>query len=186
MEIENIDHQIVHDNKVFKKYISHLQIESRLNELSDELNDYYINKSPLIIGILNGCIYFMMDLLKKFNFKYQIDFIKAGSYKGTKRLNLNIESISDKKYYNNDILIIEDIIDSGQTLNKVCSKLANNNPKDIKIITLLNKNTKKRKTTFDIDWVAFNIIDKYVIGYGLDYNNLFRYLKDIYIENEEK
>ena len=71
-------------------------------------------------------------------------------------------------------------------MNKVCNKLTTNNPKDIKIITLLNKNTKKRNITFDIDWVAFNIIDKYVIGYGLDYNNLFRYLKDIYIENEEK
>ena len=126
----------------------------------------------------------MMDLLKRVNFKYEIDFIKASSYQGTKSMDLNLDSIESDKFKNKNILIVEDIIDTGKTMNKIYSDIQKCNPKDIKLITLLNKNTKNRNLQFEIDWIGFNIIDKYVIGYGMDYNNLFRYLKDVYIENE--
>ena len=172
------------DNKVFNKYIEYPKIKSKINELAEKLNNHYSNKSPLVIGVLNGSIYFMMDILRKINFKYEIDFIMARSYKGTKRSKLNTNKIISRRYKNKDILVIEDIIDSGHTMNKIYKDLLSCKPKDIKVITLLNKNTKKRNILFDIDWVGFNIIDKSVIGYGMDYNNLFRYLKDIYIENE--
>ncbi len=172
------------DSKVFSKYILDHEINNIVIKLSNELNNCYKNKSPLIIGITNGCIYFMMDLLKKVNFKYEIDFIKASSYQGTKSMDLNLDNIESNKFKNKDILIVEDIIDTGKTMNKIYSDILKCNPKDIKLITLLNKNTKNRNLQFEIDWVGFNIVDKYVIGYGMDYNNLFRYLKDIYIENE--
>ena len=175
---------IVCDDIVFKKYISNKNIEKELTKLSIHLNQYYYGKTPMVIGILNGSIYFMIDLLNKVNFKYEIDFIKSSSYKGTERQTLTLDKFSNTKFKNKEILIIEDIIDSGQTMNKIYQDLQTTNPKDIKIVSLLNKHTKKRKISFNIDWVGFNIVDKYVIGYGMDYNNLFRYLKDIYIKDE--
>lgn len=174
------------DGMSFKKYISSDRIDARINDLAKELNSYYENKEPIIVGVLNGSIYFMIDLIKKLNFKYQIDFIKASSYKGTKRMNLASDILEKNKYEDKDVLIVEDIIDSGNTMNKIYNDLIDCNIKNFKVITLLDKQIKSRNILFTINWSGFNIIDKYVIGFGLDYNNLFRYLKDIYIENEKK
>ena len=176
--------ELLIDSKVFIKYILEDEINDIVTKLSNELSEYYKDKSPLILGITNGCIYFMMDLLKKVDFQYEIDFIKASSYQGTESMELSLDKIELDKFKNKNVLIIEDIIDTGKTMNKIYSDIIKCKPKDVKIITLLNKNTKKRDLQFQIDWIGFNIIDKYVIGYGMDFNNLFRYLKDIYIENE--
>ena len=172
------------DSKVFKKYLSSHKIHKIVIEISKELNEYYADKTPVIIGITNGCIYFMMDLLRKINFKYEINFINASSYRGTKSMVLTVDKINSIDFKGRNILVVEDIIDSGKTMNKIYEDILRCNPKDIKVITLLNKNTKHRNLKFKINWIGFNIPDKYVIGYGMDYNNLFRYLKDIYIENE--
>ena len=176
--------ELLIDSKVFIKYILEDEINDIVIKLSNELSEYYADKSPLILGITNGCIYFMMDLLKKVDFQYEIDFIKASSYQGTESMELSLDKIELDKFKNKNVLIIEDIIDTGKTMNKIYSDIIKCKPKDVKIITLLNKNTKNRNLQFQIDWIGFNIIDKYVIGYGMDFNNLFRYLKDIYIENE--
>tara|TARA_Y100000590_G_scaffold318597_1_gene360507 strand:+ start:134 stop:703 length:570 start_codon:yes stop_codon:yes gene_type:complete len=178
--------KIIIDNLQFKKYISNESIEKRIDELSKDLNFHYLNRKPLVIGILNGSIYFMMDILKKVDFEYSIDFIKASSYKGLNSEDLEVDKIFKKKYKNKRLLIIEDIIDTGKTINKIYKQLMDCDPKEIKIITLLDKNTKKRNINFEINLSGFEIIDKYVIGYGMDYNNLFRYLKDIYIQDEEE
>ena len=177
--------RITHNKIIFNKYINREQINSRILELSKDLNKYYKNKNPLIIGVLNGCIYFMMDLLNNFNFNYTIDFIRARSYSGKKSGKLNLEVFNKSLYSNKNILLIEDIIDSGKTLHNICKKINLYKPKELKIITLLNKNKDDRDLSIKIDWHGFNIDRKYVIGYGLDYDNLFRYLKDIYIENEK-
>ncbi len=176
--------ELLIDSKVFIKYILEDEINDIVIKLSNELSEHYKDKSPLILGVTNGCIYFMMDLLKKVDFQYEIDFIKASSYQGTESMELSLDKIEFDKFKNKNVLIIEDIIDTGKTMNKIYSDIIKCKPKDVKIITLLNKNTKKRDLQFQIDWIGFNIIDKYVIGYGMDFNNLFRYLKDIYIENE--
>ena len=176
--------ELLIDSKVFIKYILEDEINGIVIKLSNELSEYYKDKSPLILGITNGCIYFMMDLLKKVDFQYEINFIKASSYKGTESMELSLDKIELDKFKNKNVLIIEDIIDTGKTMNKIYTDIIKCKPKDVKIITLLNKNTKNRDLQFQIDWIGFNIIDKYVIGYGMDFNNLFRYLKDIYIENE--
>ena len=166
----------------FKKYLTENDISSRISELAIILNKSYKGKNPIVVGVLNGCVFFMMDLLKKCNFDYEISFISAKSYKGSKRGKLSVEEV-DESFCDRDIIIVEDIIDSGHTIKEIYSRFSSMNPVSVKVITLLNKNIAK-----DIDMIdcltAFNIENNFVIGYGLDYNNLFRNLKDIYIDNE--
>ena len=174
------------DNMIFDKYISNEEIKDRLSSLCEELNSYYKNKEPMVIGVLNGCIYFMMDMLDSCTFSYTIDFIKAKSYKGMKSDKLSVDYfLSDADFENKDILIVEDIIDSGKTMKYIYNKIKNCQPNDLKVITLLTKVEKIGKD-IEIDWSAFEIENKFVIGYGLDYNNLFRNLKDIYKLNEKE
>ena len=176
--MENIKYK----NHNFKKYLTENDIFERTNELAEILNKSYKGKNPIIVGVLNGCVFFMMDLLKKCNFDYEISFISAKSYKGNKRGKLSVEEV-DESFRDRDIIIVEDIIDSGHTIKEIYSRFSSMNPISLKVITLLNKNIAK-----DIDMIdcltAFDIENKFVIGYGLDYNNLFRNLKDIYIDNE--
>ena len=176
--MENIKYK----NHNFKKYLTENNISSRISELAKILNKSYKGKNPIIVGVLNGCVFFMMDLLKKCNFDYEISFISAKSYKGSKRGKLSVEEV-DESFRDRDIIIVEDIIDSGHTIKEIYSRFSSMNPVSVKVITLLNKNIAK-----DIDMIdcltAFNIENNFVIGYGLDYNNLFRNLKDIYIDNE--
>jgi len=176
--LENIKYK----NHNFKKYLTENNISSRISELAKILNKSYKGKNPIIVGVLNGCVFFMMDLLKKCNFDYEISFISAKSYKGSKRGKLSVEEV-DESFRDRDIIIVEDIIDSGHTIKEIYSRFSSMNPVSVKVITLLNKNIAK-----DIDMIdcltAFNIENNFVIGYGLDYNNLFRNLKDIYIDNE--
>jgi len=178
--------RIKYDGMIFNKYIDCKDIESKVLGLSDKLNVYYKDKEPLIVGVLNGCIYFMMDLLRNFNFKYTINFLKANSYTKTYSGVLKLEELNKTLYCNKNILIVEDIIDSGKTIDTLYKQISLFKPKEIKIITLLNKYTNSEKHSFVINWYGFDIKQKYVIGYGLDYNNLFRYLKDIYIEDEKE
>ena len=177
--------KIIIDGLVFNKYIKQKDIDTRTLDLSDELNKYYEDKNPLIIGVLNGCIYFMMDLLKNTTFEYSLDFIKATSYAGMKRHSLSLDlSINRDDCKNKYILIVEDIIDSGKTILNICKKIREYNPKNVKIVSLLTRiDTPFNK--LNIDWYGFKIENKYVFGYGLDYNNLFRNLKDIYKLNEK-
>ena len=179
------DDKIIIDDLIFEKYILENDVYKRNVELSKELNDFYKDKNPLVIGVLNGCIYFMMDILNLCDFDYSVDFIRAKSYRGMESAKLNIEYFSDKKLIKDKyILIVEDIIDSGKTISNIYKKLSTCKPKNIKIISLLSK--VESVDEIDIDWCGFKIENKYVIGYGLDYNNLFRNLKDIYKLNEEE
>ena len=91
--------KITIDNLVFNKYLKEQHIIDKISQLSTELNKFYYKKNPLVIGVLNGCIYFMMDLLKIVDFSYSIDFIKAKSYKGMKSGNLNIQSRQSSLVY---------------------------------------------------------------------------------------
>ena len=173
------------DDLSFRKYISKEEISNRVINICEELNKYYKNKEPIVIGVLNGCIYFMMDILNKCDFSYRIEFIKAKSYKGMHSEKLNVDYfLSDKLLTGKDILIVEDIIDTGKTMNKIYNKILKCEPNDLRVITLLSK-IDKINNKIDIDWSGFKIENKYVIGYGLDYNNLFRNLKDIYKLNEK-
>jgi hypoxanthine phosphoribosyltransferase len=117
--LENIKYK----NHNFKKYLSENDIFERINELAEILNKSYKGINPIIVGVLNGCVFFMMDLLKKCNFDYEISFISAKSYKGNKRGKLSVEEV-DESFRDRDIIIVEDIIDSGHTIKEIYSRFS--------------------------------------------------------------
>ena len=169
---------------IFKKYLSNNEILNRAKLISHDINDKYENKEITLIGVLNGCIPFMNTLMRSINCNYSYDFIKVSSYNKFKSseisldLKINKNSIKDK-----NIFIIEDIIDSGKTLEYIKKYLLSLKPKSLKIISLLVKD----KTRHMSDWYGFEIPDQFVIGFGMDYENAYRNLKDIYIiEKNEK
>lgn len=164
----------------FAPYIEEETIKKRIKEIAAEINKDYAGKNPLFIAILNGSFMFAADLLKEINIDSEISFIKLASYKGTKSSGHVLTAIGlDADLHNKDIIIIEDIVDTGKTLHSFIPQLLNQNPKSLKLVTMLHK---KDATTYKvpIDYVCFEIPDKFVVGYGLDYDGLARNYKDIY------
>ena len=175
--------KINYDKSTFEVYINNQKIENRIREISNELNIDFKDKNPIFIGVLNGCIYFMMDLLKNIEFNYEIDFVKVKSYIGMKQYDISSSLLDFEYLKNKNVIIVEDIIDSGNTINFLYNEIMKNDPKSCTVITLLKKEKIKNFDKDKINYFGFEIKNKFVIGYGLDINNLFRNLKDIYIKN---
>jgi len=151
-------------------------IQKRIKEMAKEIDEAYKGKSIIAICVLRGAIYFTVDLTKNMKTPIEIDFIKASSYEGTEstgkiELSLDIkESIENK-----DVLIIEDIIDTGYTLKFLKEHILEKKPKSLKIAVLADKE-ERRIVDVPIDFVGFKIPNKYIVGYGFDYNNSYRNL----------
>lgn len=168
-------------DKSFEILITKKEIKARIKQLASQLNDDYSTKKPLFIGVLNGSFIFAAALFKKCNFEAEITFIKVKSYENTSStgkvseifgINENIEG--------RDIILVEDIVDTGLTINQIIKTLTKQNPKSLKIATLLFK-PKALKVPTNPDYVGFEIEPKFVIGYGLDYDGLGRNLGDIWV-----
>jgi hypoxanthine phosphoribosyltransferase len=169
----------IHD-KEFIPYITEEEIEHRVTNIAREIEIHYGNKRPLIIGILNGCFIFASDIFKKLNIEVEISFIKLLSYKGTSSTGNVISSVGlEEKVNGRHIIIIEDIIDTGATLNAFLPQIQSQQPASLSIATFL---LKPEALIYDIkpDWVGFEIENKFVVGYGLDYDGLGRNLKEIF------
>lgn len=169
----------VHD-KEFIPYITAAQIEEQVNRVAAEINKDYENKKPLFIAILNGAFIFAADLFKKINVESEICFIKLASYKGVKSTGKVITAIGlDAELYGRDVIIIEDIVDTGKTLSQFLPQLEHHHPSSLKIATLLHK-PDAMIHPIKIDYLGFTIPNKFVLGYGLDYDGLGRNIKEIY------
>ncbi len=169
----------VHD-KEFIPYISATEIEMQVARVAEEINKDYEGKKPLFIAILNGAFIFASDLFKKINVQAEICFIKLASYKGVKSTGKVITAIGlDAEIYNRDVIIIEDIVDTGKTLSQFLPQLHHQHPASLKIAALLHKPSATIHS-INIDYLGFTIPDKFVIGYGLDYDGLGRNIKEIY------
>ena len=157
-----------------KVLISKKNIEKKVSYLAKKINRDLKNKDIIIISILTGSVIFCCDIIRHLDFDFHLDFIRACSYKGKKSTN-KIKLISSEKLdvKNKDVLIIEDICDTGQTLSYIKERLLKKKAKTVKICVLINKNTKKIKYT-NIDYTGFNIGNKFVVGYGLDCNDKYR------------
>lgn len=165
----------------FKKLITRKEINRKINELADEINKMYKGKDLLIIGILKGCFIFLADLIRKLELKMEIDFVELSSYGGgtqssgkvkmVRGLNTNIKGKS--------ILVVEDIIDTGNTVAYLIDFLKKKNPKSIKICVLTDK-PSRREIEVPIDFLGFTVPNKFIIGYGSDYNQKYRNLPEIY------
>ncbi|OUW79933.1 MAG: hypoxanthine phosphoribosyltransferase [bacterium TMED217] len=162
------------------KYISIDDISIRIEGIAAQLSEIFYDDIPIFIGILNGSFIFLSDLIRKVNFECEIDFIKVASYDGietTGKIILDKDINLDIK--NKRVIIVEDIIDSGLTINYLYKHILSYNPKDISIVTLLSKKDNYN-LNFDIDVIGFEITTEFVVGYGLDLNQRFRQLDCLY------
>lgn len=169
----------VHD-KQFTIYLSEATIQERIRALAAEISKDYAGKRPLFIAILNGSFMFAADLFKYLDIEAEICFIKLASYKGMKSTGNVVTSIGlEDDLFGKDVIIVEDIVDTGKTLHNFLPKLDHQQPRSLKIATLLHKS---EATVYPLhpDYVGFVIPDKFVVGYGLDYDGLGRNLKEIY------
>ncbi len=169
----------IHD-KYFKPFIGKEEIEKAVQRMANRINEDYKGKIPLFLVILNGSFMVAADLLKKITLECEVSFVKLASYSGTKSTETIRELIGfDENVKGREIIIIEDIIDSGLTMERVLSQLKNMGAKDVKISTLLFK-PEAFKKTYAIDYIGIEIPNDFIIGYGLDYDGRARNLPDIY------
>ena len=164
-----------------KLLISKEDIKKRVKELADNISKDYKDKSPIFVGILNGCYVFMADLLREVSIDTEIDFVKIRSYEadsstGTIKFRKDISADINNRH----IIIVEDIIDSGFTINFLVNRLKNSGPKSVAVASILFKK-EVAKIDFEVDYVGFEIPPEFVVGYGLDYDEKYRNLKDIMV-----
>lgn len=172
-------------DKKFKPYISAAEINERIKLMAADISRDYEGKKPIFIAILNGSFMFASDLFKEINIEAEICFIKLASYKGTKSTGNVITSIGlDEPLQGRHVVIIEDIVDTGKTLNMFLPQLHSQHPASLKIAALLHK-PEAQVYPLDIDYLCFSVPNKFLLGFGLDYDGLGRNLKEIYKLVEE-
>ena len=167
-------------DKTFKTSITEAEIKERVKVLAQQISKDMEGKVPLFLGVLNGAFIFAADLMRELTIPSEISFVKLASYQGT----TSTGKINEVLGINEDlsgrtVIIVEDIVESGQTMKRMIESLGTRNPASVHICTLFLK-PDKLKEDLDIDYVAFRIPDDFIIGYGLDYDHLGRELREIY------
>ena len=169
----------VHD-KMFEPYLSAEEIQEKIAAIAAELNKDYYDKKPLYNAILNGAFMFASDLFKCLHIEAEICFIKLASYKGTKSSGQVITAIGlDTDLVDRHVVVVEDIVDTGKTLDVFLPQLRNQQPASLTIAALLQK-PDALMYPLEVRYVGFKIPNKFVVGYGLDYNGLGRNIDRIY------
>ena len=160
------------------------QIKERIKELAAEISNDYQNKKPLLIGVLKGAVIFLSDLIRHIEVPVEIDFMAVSSYGVDTESSgvVRIQKDLDKSIQGKDVLIVEDIVDTGLTLNYLRENLNSRGPQSLKVVTLLDK-PDRRKVSFIPDYCGFTIPDRFVIGYGLDFDEDYRHLADLCVLN---
>jgi len=173
--------RITIQDKEFSAYIHAEEIQTRVKEIAAELNESHAGKTPIFLAILNGSFIFVSDLLKNITLGCEISFVKLASYIGTSSTGEITTLIGlSESLKGKDIIIVEDIIDTGRTMKNLLEILHDHSPGSITIVTLL---FKKEALIENItpDHVGFEVPDKFLVGYGLDYNGMGRNLDKIYV-----
>ena len=181
--IDNNKYKFLNINNL-EEVISTKEIELRVKSIGREISETYCDKIPIIIGVLNGAFIFMADLVRALDIKYEVDFIKIGSYGNKMKSSGNIKLIKDisSLIQGRHVIIVEDIIDSGLSITFLKEHIEKGKPESLKIVAFLYKSNVS-KIDFKIDWVGYEIDNRYFVGYGLDYKQLFRGLTGIYAIN---
>ncbi len=155
------------------------QVKDRIRELGCQITDHYRHSGNemILVGLLRGSFIFMADLCRAIETPHEVDFMTASSYGMNMASNGDVKILKDldEDIRDKDVLIVEDIIDSGHTLNKVCEILQLRQPKSLAVCTLLDK-PERRKIDLKVNWVGFTICDEFVVGYGIDYAQHYRHL----------
>ena len=174
----------LHD-KQFKLFINYEIIISKIEDLVSVLNVKYADKKPIFLCVLNGSFLFASELIKRFEHECEVSFVKLSSYKGinsTGEIKKLVGINDDLKGRN--IIIVEDIVDTGNTIFSVIDEIKNYNPESVEVATLLFKPAAYQKQT-RIKYAAINVGNEFLVGFGLDYNGIGRNLEDIYIIEEK-
>lgn len=174
-------------DEIFIPLLTEDKIQARIKELAAQITNDYRGRVPVFIGVLNGSFIFMSDLIKWVDLDCEIDFFKLSSYGDAKISSGKVTLLKELNcdVTNRDIIIVEDIVDSGLSVKYIEDLFAENNPQSMKMVTLLTK-PDNRKYDVKIDYIGFNIPNKFVIGYGLDYAQKYRNLRSIYVLDESK
>lgn len=169
-----------------KVLISKQDIAKRISELAKQLDSDYEGKNPLFIGILKGSVIFTADLLRALSIPCQMEFMAVSSYGNSTKSSGEVKLIKDLNVpiENRHVVIVEDIVDSGNTLSYLKRLLMQRKPASVKIITLLDK-PSRRKVELVPEYCGFSIPDEFVVGYGLDYNEDYRAFDEVYILKRE-
>ena len=167
-------------DKTFRISIPEAEIKSRVKALAEQISKDKAGKKPLFLGVLNGSFIFAADLMREMTIPCEISFVKLASYQGTTSTGKIHEVLGiNEDLTNRVVIIVEDIVESGQTMKRMIESLGTRNPASVHICTLFFK-PDKLKEDLKLDYVAFRIPDDFIVGYGLDYDQQGRELKDIY------
>lgn len=167
-------------DKSFRVSIPEAEIKQRVKALAEQMSKDLEGKNPIFLGVLNGSFIFAADLMREMTVPCEISFVKLASYQGTTSTGKVREVLGiNENLSGRTVVIVEDIVESGQTMKQMIESLGTRNPESVRICTLFFK-PEKLKEDLNLDYVAFRIPDDFIVGYGLDYDGLGRELKDVY------
>ena len=173
-------------DKRFKTFISEDEIQQRVKAVADKINHDMEGKKPLLLAVLNGSFVFAADLMRHITIPCEISFVKLASYEGTVSTGKVVEVMGlNEDITGRDVIIVEDIVDTGKTMERMLDTLGTRNPNSLHICTLLLK-PEKLKIPLNIEYAAMEIPNDFIVGYGLDYDQQARNLKDIYVLKKEE
>ena len=166
----------------FTKLIEEHQIAAKVHELAQRINQDYEGRSPIFLPVLNGAFMFASDLMKHIELPCRVSFVKVSSYSGTASTGQLKTLIGhEESLFNQDIIIVEDIVDNGLTITRILEELRGLATRSVEVASLLRKKPAREKN-IEVKYVGFELDEQFALGYGLDYDGLGRNLRDIYIK----
>ena len=179
-----MNNKITLNDKSFRVLIPAVEIDKAVSRVAEQLNEQYEGRTPIFLGVLSGSFHFLSDLVRKIDFESQVTFVKLSSYNGTESTgNVTQQLGIDIDIEGRDIIIVEDIVETGHSMSYLLDYLRAKRPASVVICTLFFK-PDKFLYNYKIDYTALSIGNEFIVGYGLDYNQLGRNLKDIYVIDE--
>ena len=173
------------NSKESQVLLSAAEIKEKVKELGQKISEDYRGKCPILVGVLNGSFIFCADLFRAIDIDCEVDFIKISSYGNAMETSREVKLLKDIDAHLNDrhVIVVEDIVDSGYSVEYLRKKIERTKPKSLKFVSLLIKE-EGAQVPYHIDYVGFKIPNRFVVGYGLDYAQKFRNLPEVYVLNE--
>jgi hypoxanthine phosphoribosyltransferase len=169
----------------FKEFITEVEIQNKIKELAERINVDYEDKTPVFLPVLNGAFMFSSDLIKELKIPCTVSFVKVASYSGMQSSGQLKTLIGlEQSLFNQHIILVEDIVDTGLTLQVIVDELKALGTKSVEVVSLLRKKVAREKG-IEVKYIGFEIDSEFVLGYGLDYDGLGRSYRDIYREIRE-
>ncbi|MEM1271239.1 MAG: hypoxanthine phosphoribosyltransferase [Bacteroidota bacterium] len=166
----------------FRPFLTEAQIKERIQKLGEEISQEYEGKEPILIGLLNGAFMFIADLMREIRIDCEVDFFKLSSYGAEKVSSGKVQELKsvDAKLKDRHVIVVDDIVDTGLTMQYILNRIKEYEPASVRVATFLHK-PDSTQHELTLDYVGFEIPSKFVLGYGLDYDQLGRNLSMLYV-----